>query len=110
MASAARPLCATSTSTPKLRAMLDRISRALALSSTTNTRLPSNSSAVTMRRKWLSRCTPRLTSKWKVEPRPGSLSTQMRPPINSTRCREMARPNPVPPYLRVVVLSAWLKG
>ena len=33
----------------------------------------------------------------KVEPRPGSDSTPMRPSISSHRRREMARPNPVPP-------------
>ena len=31
----------------------------------------------------------------------------MRPSINSTSCFEIARPSPVPPYLRVVELSAW---
>ena len=44
--------------------------------------------------------------KWNVLPRPDSLSTQMRPPISSTSCGEMASPRPVPPYLRVVELSA----
>jgi len=33
----------------------------------------------------------------KVEPAPGVLSTPIEPPNNSTICREMARPNPVPP-------------
>ena len=39
-------------------------------------------------------------------PQPGSLSTQMRPPIISTSLDEMLRPRPVPPYLRVVEPSA----
>ena len=39
---------------------------------------------------------------------PVSDSTQMRPPINSTRFFEIASPSPVPPYLRVVDASAWL--
>ena len=30
-------------------------------------------------------------------PSPGSLSTQIRPPISSTSCAEIARPSPVPP-------------
>ena len=34
------------------------------------------------------------------------LSAQIRPPINSTKRLEMARPRPVPPYLRVVEASA----
>jgi len=37
-----------------------------------------------------------------VEPCPGTLVTPICPPIKSTNCFEMARPNPVPPYLRVV--------
>ena len=44
--------------------------------------------------------------KWKVLPWPISLSTQMRPFISSTSRRQMARPRPVPPYLRVVDPSA----
>ena len=32
------------------------------------------------------------------------------PPMSCTSWREMARPKPVPPYLRVVELSSWLKG
>ncbi len=34
--------------------------------------------------------------KWNVLPRPTSLSTQIRPPISSTSCEEMARPEPGP--------------
>ena len=45
-----------------------------------------------------------------VLPSPGSLSTPMLPPIASTSCREMARPRPVPPNLRVVDESAWEKA
>src|SRR5581483_9546779 len=41
-----------------------------------------------------------------VLPTPTVLSTQMRPPCSPTRRFEMARPRPVPPYLRVVELSA----
>ena len=48
--------------------------------------------------------------KWKVEPLPGpALSTHIVPPISSASSLLMARPRPVPPYLRVVLLSAWLK-
>ena len=43
-----------------------------------------------------------------VLPTPGSLSTQMRPPINSTRRAEMVKPSPVPPKRRVVLVSAWV--
>ena len=38
----------------------------------------------------------------KVVPSPGTLLTPMSPPINSTSSFEIARPSPVPPYLRVV--------
>ena len=41
---------------------------------------------------------------------PGSLSTQIRPPISSTSRDEIVRPSPVPPYLRVVELSACANG
>ena len=47
--------------------------------------------------------------KLKVLPSPDLLSTQISPPIISTRRLLMARPRPVPPYLRVVEVSAWLK-
>ena len=39
-------------------------------------------------------------------PRPGSLWTLIWPPICSHSCLTMARPRPVPPYSRVVELSA----
>ena len=38
-----------------------------------------------------------------------ALSTHMRPPISSASRLLMARPRPVPPYLRVVEESTWLK-
>ncbi len=48
--------------------------------------------------------------KRKVLPCPGpALSTHIVPPISSARRLLIARPRPVPPYLRVVLLSAWLK-
>ena len=48
--------------------------------------------------------------KKKVLPLSTWLSTQMRPPIISTRREQMARPRPVPPCLRVVDPSAWRKA
>src|SRR6266478_3074888 len=42
----------------------------------------------------------------KVEPLPGLDSTQMRPPCISIIRFEMARPSPVPPFFRVIELSA----
>ena len=61
-----------------------------------------------MRRGCTSVWRPKRALKWKVEPWPGVLSTQTWPSISSTSFLEMARPSPVPPYLRVVELSAWL--
>src|ERR1019366_2763040 len=46
----------------------------------------------------------------KVDPRPSWLSTPMAPPIIPTSCLQIARPSPVPPYLRVVDASAWTNG
>src|SRR5215467_9215859 len=41
-----------------------------------------------------------------VEPRPTCDSTQIRPPCISMMRLEMASPKPVPPFLRVIALSA----
>jgi hypothetical protein len=43
-------------------------------------------------------------------PSPTLLSTQMRPPISSTRSFEIVSPSPEPPNLRVVDESACVKG
>ena len=42
----------------------------------------------------------------KVEPRPRVDSTQIRPPWSSTIRLAIARPRPVPPFFRVLELSA----
>src|SRR5262249_2975621 len=41
-----------------------------------------------------------------VEPWPSVESIQIRPPCISIMCLEIARPKPVPPFLRVIELSA----
>ena len=46
--------------------------------------------------------------KWNVDPLPGSLSAQIRPPMSSARRLQIASPRPVPPYRRVVEASTWL--
>jgi CheY-like chemotaxis protein len=43
-------------------------------------------------------------------PRPGVLSTPIVPPINAANRAEIVNPRPVPPYWRVVELSACRKG
>ena len=44
-----------------------------------------------------------------VLPLPSSLSAPIVPPISSTSRRAIARPSPLPPYLRVIEESAWVK-
>lgn len=48
--------------------------------------------------------------KMNVLPLPGSLCTLIEPPISITSCWTMESPRPVPPYLRVVELSACSKA
>ncbi len=45
-----------------------------------------------------------------VVPSPGSLSKSSCPPISSINRAEMVRPRPVPPYFRVIEVSAWEKA
>ena len=45
-----------------------------------------------------------------VLPSPGTLRAPMSPPIAVTSWREIARPSPVPPWVRVVDASAWRNG
>ena len=46
----------------------------------------------------------------KVAPEPRALRTRRRPPMILTSWEEMERPRPVPPYSRVVLLSACWNG
>src|SRR6266481_1552940 len=46
------------------------------------------------------------TVKWKVDPTPRADSIQRRPPCSSTIRREIVSPRPVPPFFRVLELSA----
>ena len=81
--------------------------RLVALSSTTSTRRSCRSADRRRRRCGARRLERRSrATKWNRLPCPTSLSTQMRPPISSTSCDEIARPRPVPPYRRVVEASA----
>ena len=50
------------------------------------------------------------SSKKKSDPFPSSLTTLISPCISLISFLEIARPRPVPPYLRVVEVSAWLKA
>ncbi len=51
-----------------------------------------------------------VTENQKVDPRPGSLSTPISPPIISTIFLEMVNPSPVPPNRREMEASVWEKG
>ena len=87
-----------------------RMNRLVSLSSTTSTRSSrSGWGRVAAGRGATEVCSSRAV-KEKVLPRPGWLSTWMRPCIASTSCWEMARPSPVPPCRRVVDRSAWVKA
>ncbi len=88
-----------------------RISRLVALSSTTRTRTPFRLARAGISfglfielSDWIFN----LTVNQKSDPLPTTLSTPTVPPINSASCFEMANPRPVPPNLRVVEASTWL--
>ena len=51
---------------------------------------------------------PKMAVKKKALPFPETLSTQILPPIISTRRLLIDNPSPVPPYFLVVDVSAWL--
>ncbi len=78
--------------------------RFTSLSSTISTRTPRSRS--NSRPEELTSPGSNGTSNQKVLPRPGSLVTPTSPPIASTMEREIARPSPVPPNLRLVEESA----
>ena len=84
--------------------------RFVALSSTTSTRLPSNAGCIPTNSRCLACGNSPIgatTLKKNVEPLPTpSLRAHIRPPISSLSRLLMARPSPVPPYLRVVDESA----
>ena len=58
----------------------------------------------------LSLPSPSLTVNVKMLPTPGWLVTQMSPPISCASRLQMVRPRPVPPYFRVIEVSAWRRG
>ena len=91
----------------QLRRISARIIRLVWLSSTTSTDMfsrPLTGGVSTI----AAACgTPNCAVKWKVVPTPGVLSTQTVPCISSTSCATIDSPSPVPPYSRVVEVSAW---
>ena len=103
----ATPLSTTSTSHAPAPSCSRRISRLVWLSSTTSTRRPVSRS---VDRGWrdagVGGAAGSGSVNQKVLPSPGSLSTPSVPPMAVTSWRQMARPRPVPPNLRVVEESA----
>ena len=80
------------------------------MSSTTRTFMPRRSVEGLKRFLAFSFPRPKVAVKLKVLPRPGSLSTQISPPIISASRLLIVSPKPVPPYLRVVEESACING
>src|ERR1019366_5317405 len=81
-----------------------RIRRFVRLSSTTRTLIPRKILEHLIEASptgWVV-AVPRRMVKLNLDPVPISLSTQIVPPISSTRRLEMLKPSPVPPDLRVV--------
>ena len=91
---------------PQRRRTSVKMRRLVTLSSTTNTDRPGRNAAASGRTARLG-AAPNRAVKWNELPRPGALSTQIRPCIASTRRAEMVSPSPVPPYWRVMEPSAW---
>ena len=108
--SADGPSSTTSTAMPQAPSCSDRISRLVWLSSTTSTRRPASRSCDGGGASAMSLARLIGTENQNVLPSPGWLSNPMVPPIAVTSCREMARPRPVPPNLRVVDESACEKA
>ena len=97
---------------PVRRAWSSRMCRLVALSSTTSTgSLSQPASRSGEPGGGLRRSRPKRAVKWNVLPLPGfALDPDACRPSAPTRCDEMARPRPVPPYLRVVEPSACTNG
>ena len=105
--SAALPLSARTTSSPAAAHWCDRISRFVALSSTIRIFLPDSPTALAAGTGHAAASArPSRNVNANVDPRPGSLSTRIEPPISSTSWRTIDKPRPVPPKRRVVLSSA----
>ena len=83
--------------------------RFVGLSSTASTRCPQSWNGSVSVSTVAAACFSSVSSNQNVLPLPGSLSSQMRPPMSSISCRVIVSPSPVPPYRRVVLPSAWVK-
>ena len=108
---ALEPLATVFTRQPNPSKVLVRMVRLVALSSTPSMRISDRLTGVIM-----SGVVPRFSAGcfsndiWnqKVLPIPALLCRPISPPMASTSCLQIVRPNPLPPYLRVVDPSAWV--
>ena len=105
----ASPSSAVATDTgeiDQLRRSVSSSSRLVSVSSTMRTGRSATAAGATRvgARAWAS--TPSRAVKTKVVPLPGVLSTVRSPPMSRASRRLITRPSPVPPYFRVVELSA----
>ena len=106
-ASAVAPSTTQDACMPQAVSCASKMARLVAWSSTHKTCTPRNSGSVApVASAGAGRGASRTVNQ-KVLPWPGVLSTPIAPPIRVTSGCEMVRPNPVPPYFRVVEPSAW---
>ena len=83
-----------------------KIRRLVSLSSTMSTRIPLISSPTVIGFSFWG-CFLKTAVNQNIVPLPSRLSTPISPPIISASCFDIVNPKPVPPYFRVVELSAW---
>ncbi len=76
----------------------------------TSARTPANASSSAPLGASVGASTGKDTQKEKTLPLPTSLSRRSLPPISVTSWFEIASPRPVPPYLRSLEASAWVKA
>ena len=116
ISTASCPLTAEIHSMPMLSSSTSIISRLISPSSATSTRRPhkerASVSGLASSFFWSpsSLHTAKGSSTRKTLPLPGSLSTEIRPPIRAVKRRHRESPSPVPPKRRVMDVSACEKG
>ena len=95
---------------PQLVSRSPMTARAVALSSTASTRWPRSNSVGRSAAPAAGSAGGKREATWNWLPCPGSLVSQMRPPISSTSWALIVSPRPVPPNLRLVDASACAKA
>ena len=112
-ASASPAVPAVCGSAPSAASWRARISRLIGRSSTTSTRSPASAGGGGSAGAAPAGSAPKRARKVKRLPLAGQSGSRgaasTPPPISSARRRQIARPSPVPPYLRRIEASAWVK-